>query len=161
MKILILIPRTPFRVRDLPYDFYKTTDLAVSFTAWCRKHCAEKGKPYAAVQLGTECRCGFNFGYHGRVPNSECSLNCNDRIKPSSGNNAPKSKCGGTNRNNVYLSEAVHHPGGECWKDNENARDLYFKQKFDASMNILNAMDWCKAKCVTDTMRLTITTIFF
>ena len=51
------------------------------------------------VQWNYECFCGNSFGKHGRMPNGDCSFSCQD----TSGIN----KCGGSSRNNVYLSTGL------------------------------------------------------
>jgi hypothetical protein len=116
--------------RDLPQVFYIPSGLPDSI-AWCRSKCGDVGYIYAGVQcrvipgLNTpetpetlhpsgfeietpvitlvqwnyECFCGNSFGKHGRMPNGDCSFSCQD----TSGIN----KCGGSSRNNVYLSTGL------------------------------------------------------
>ena len=57
----------------------------------CILACQERNFPFAAIQYGDECRCGQQYGKHGRISEQECGYHC-----PTS------EKCGGDFRNSVY-----------------------------------------------------------
>jgi hypothetical protein len=59
--------------------------------AQCIQACQKQNYPYAAIQYGSECRCGQQYGKYGQVSDDECIYSCKT-----------SEKCGGDNRNSVY-----------------------------------------------------------
>ena len=57
----------------------------------CIRACQAEHQPFAAIQYGTECRCGNRYGLYGRVSDEQCSYRC-----------PTKEVCGGDYRNSVY-----------------------------------------------------------
>merc|ERR1712038_660916 len=72
-------------------------DGQVSSIEWCRNTCNNLGYLYAGVQYERECWCGNDYGKYGEASINECNRNCRDQ---SNGQN----KCGGSWRQNIYLS---------------------------------------------------------
>ncbi|XP_046581669.1 cell surface hyaluronidase-like [Haliotis rubra] len=80
-----------FSFRDIPHAYIK---LGMSMTvSACVERCYYRGYVYAALQGGTECRCGNMYGGFGT--STMCS-------KPCSGNNTVN--CGGSLANAVYTT---------------------------------------------------------
>ena len=77
-------------------------DHILSSINYCRVYCKSKGKPYAAVRNRNICSCGYDFGVYGRVPNSDCNINCEDRIEPTS--------CGDILGNGISRTYSSIHP---------------------------------------------------
>jgi hypothetical protein len=60
--------------------------------------CQELNYHYAAIQYGSECRCGEQYGKYGQVSDDECNYSC-----------TTSEKCGGSNRNSVYdVVKSIH-----------------------------------------------------
>ncbi|XP_067654446.1 inactive cell surface hyaluronidase CEMIP2-like [Haliotis asinina] len=77
--------------RDIPYGFM---ELPMSMTVdTCVERCYNRGYVYAALQNGTECRCGNMYGGFGT--STMCSKSC-------SGNKT--ANCGGSLANSVYTT---------------------------------------------------------
>jgi hypothetical protein len=57
----------------------------------CIFACQQLNYRYAAIQYGSECRCGEEYGKYGQVSDDECDYLC-----------VTSEKCGGENRNSVY-----------------------------------------------------------
>jgi N-acetylneuraminic acid mutarotase len=69
----------------------KAPDLGINdCIGFCRNH--QKKYPFAAVQFGKECFCGFTYHKYGPAPASDCNSTC------AVGGGI----CGGFNRMNVY-----------------------------------------------------------
>ncbi|CAF0808010.1 unnamed protein product [Adineta ricciae] len=57
----------------------------------CIIRCQKRNYPYAAIQYGSECRCGQHYGSYGQASEDECDHLC-----------STSEKCGGYRRNSVY-----------------------------------------------------------
>lgn len=57
----------------------------------CIRDCQQRNYNYAAIQSGTECRCGETYGKYGETSDNECHYLC-----------ITSEKCGGDQRNSVY-----------------------------------------------------------
>ena len=57
----------------------------------CIIRCQKRNYPYAAIQYGSECRCGQHYGSYGQASEDECDHLC-----------STSEKCGGFKRNSVY-----------------------------------------------------------
>lgn len=57
----------------------------------CILACRQLNYRYAAIQYGSECRCGDQYGKHGQAPEEECGYAC-----------LTSGKCGGDKRNSIY-----------------------------------------------------------
>ncbi|CAF0954896.1 unnamed protein product [Adineta ricciae] len=57
----------------------------------CIIRCQKRNYPYAALQYGSECRCGQHYGSYGQASEDECDHLC-----------STSEKCGGYRRNSVY-----------------------------------------------------------
>ena len=84
--------------RDLPHELLIPSGLSDS-TVWCLSQCGGLGYIYAGIQYSSQCFCGNSFGKYGIAPDSDCSRSCQD----TSGTKT----CGGTSRNNIYLSTGL------------------------------------------------------
>ncbi|KAK7965048.1 WSC-domain-containing protein [Apiospora saccharicola] len=68
-------------------------------TKACLQSCLTGGFPYAATEFGGECYCGVVLGKGvSSVDSSQCNMACNG---------ASGEKCGGRNRQNVYLAKPL------------------------------------------------------
>ncbi len=59
--------------------------------AQCILTCQQLNHDYAAIQYGSECRCGGQYGRYGQTSDEECDYLC-----------VTAEKCGGDKRNSVY-----------------------------------------------------------
>lgn len=57
----------------------------------CIVACQKRNYSYAAVQQGSQCYCGQNYGKYGETSDDECKYLCKT-----------SEKCGGDDRNSVY-----------------------------------------------------------
>ncbi|CAF0830996.1 unnamed protein product [Rotaria sp. Silwood1] len=57
----------------------------------CIFACQKQNYQYAAIQHGSECRCGQQYGKYGQVSDDQCHYSC-----------ITSEKCGGDNRSSVY-----------------------------------------------------------
>ena len=60
----------------------------------CFLRCRTARLPFAGLQFGMECWCGFAYGEHGQVPAEECNMTCSTTVRAE--------HCGGASRNLVF-----------------------------------------------------------
>lgn len=82
--------------RDRAMEIYAFRDAS---TAQCLEYCADNGYPYAGMQYGQHCFCGFSFDKYGEDPDG-----CNDQCSYSP--DESDMTCGDTWRNSVYATGA-------------------------------------------------------
>jgi len=78
------------------HDLKRKVKLQKVTQEHCAKSCAldDKGYSYFALQNGTSCYCGKNYGKYGKISEDECNIKCN-------GND--NENCGGEHANSVYF----------------------------------------------------------
>ena len=78
------------RIEDRDLERFISEDEQIT-PGKCISGCRKWGYRYAAIQYGSECRCGDRYGKHGPASGDECGYAC-----------ATSEKCGGDKRNSVY-----------------------------------------------------------
>ena len=65
----------------------------------CNEDCYKRGKMYASLENGNECRCGDSFDRYGRIPDKQCAaMGCSNHKPVANG------YCGGRWAMSVYIT---------------------------------------------------------
>lgn len=70
----------------------------------CIQACQAEHQLFAAIQYGTECRCGNRYGRYGQATDEQCFYRC-----------STEEKCGGDCRNSVYRAVTLSDTG-QCYQ---------------------------------------------
>ena len=99
--------------RDLSKRKSNIPNNAENSIQFCLDQCKDSGYLYAGIQYTRECWCGDDFGKYGEAPLSDCHRDCEDE----SGN-----KCGGSWRQNIFLSSSISPTTPVSTKDSEEVK---------------------------------------
>lgn len=104
--------------RDMQFRVNNIPDGIGNSIQYCLDQCFSNGYQYAGIQYTRECYCDNEFGKYGQAPLSDCNRDCAD---------GSENKCGGSWRNNIYLSDSqvsVSRKAGKYEEDEQDEEDL-------------------------------------
>ena len=104
----------------------------------CSLACAAQNLLYAAIQYGTECRCGQHYGGYGQVSDEECTYLCSST-----------DRCGGDRRNSVYRvkqSDSVGL-GPSCESTSADYAGCFANGTLTVMMGAVKSVEACATRC--------------